>query len=64
MSKCAGVKPVETYRTVTKSDGTSELDEVSSGHGVLGQEWDEVVDGIIDTIVGRETWLNGREEEH
>ena len=54
-----------TYGAVTESDGTSKLDEISSrDRRVLSHEGDEVVNRVIDTVVGREQRLNGREKEH
>lgn len=53
------------YRAVAECDGTSKLNDVSSrDRGVLSHERDEVVDGVVDTVVGREERLNGGEEEH
>ena len=31
---------------------------------MLGEEGDEVVDGVVDTIVSSEERLDGREQEH
>ena len=53
-----------THRTVTESNGASELDEVTGGHRVLGQERDEVVDRVVNTVVSGEERLDGREKEH
>ena len=55
----------ETYRTVTESNSSSKLDEVTSADGVvLLHEGNEVVDGVVDTVVGLEVGLDGREEQH
>ena len=53
-----------TYGAVAESDGTSELDEVSSTDGVERQEVEQVVNTVGDTVVGLKEGLNGWEEEH
>ena len=55
---------ISTYRTVAESDSAGELDEVASGDGVFGQEGNEVVDGVVDTIVSSEKRFDGGEQEH
>ena len=53
------------YRAVAESDGTSKLDEITSTDGVvLLHEGNEVVDGVVDTVVSRKVGLDGREEQH
>lgn len=53
------------YGAVAERDSTSELDEIASTDGVvLLHKRNEVVDRVVDTVVGREIWLNRREEEH
>ena len=52
------------YRAVAERDSTGELDEVTSADVVLGKEVKEVVDGVVDTVVGAEAGLDLREEQH
>ena len=52
------------YRAVAESNGTSELDEISSADRVPRQEVEEVVNTVGNTVVGHEERLNSREEEH
>ena len=38
-------------RAVGKANGASKLNQVSSGHRVIGQEWRQKIDSVIDTSV-------------
>ena len=54
-----------TYRTVAKSDGSGELDDVASTDCVMRlHERDQVVDRVVDAAVGWVVWLDSREEKH
>ena len=60
-----GGQSLGAHRAVADSDGTSELDEIASADRVvLLHERDEVVHGVVDTVVWPEVGLDGREEEH
>ena len=59
------IKAGATYGAVGERDGTSELNEITGGDGVvLLHERDQVVDGVVDTIVGVEVGLDRREQKH
>ena len=54
-----------TYGTVGERHSASKLNKVTSADGVvLLHEGNEVVDGVVDTVVGLEVGLDGREEQH
>ena len=54
-----------TYGAVGERDGTSELNEIAGRDGVvLLHERNEVVHGVVDTVVGGEVRLDIREDEH
>ena len=54
-----------TYGTVGKRHSASKLNKVTSADGVvLLHEGNEVVDGVVNTVVGREVGLDGGEEQH
>ena len=54
-----------TYGAVAEGDSTSELDEITGTDGiVLLHEWDEVVDRVVDAVVGSEVGFDGREKKH
>ena len=53
-----------THRAVGEGNGTSELNQVASADRMKGQEVEEVVDTVGDTVVGLEERLNSREKKH
>jgi len=54
---------LRSTRALTHSNGTGELNEVTSGDVVVGQDGEQEVDRIDDTDVSEEEGLDGREKE-
>ena len=60
-----GGESLGAHRAVADSDGTSELDEVTSRDGrELREEGDQVVDTVVNTRVLGAARLDRREDEH